>query len=192
MINDQTIRDILAAGNLTQTEFAERIGVTQPTVSRWLRGTRIDFEHREAVKSLMGELGLLDPTLDPRVTMVPLLSWVAAGQWSETVKVESWEDVPHIPVAGLPGGRWIALRVEGTSMNLIAPPGALLIINRNERSLVSGRDYVFATDDHTTFKRFYANPFRFEPFSSDPLHRTLYPAQEVRVIGRVERVQIDL
>jgi transcriptional regulator with XRE-family HTH domain len=123
---------------------------------------------------------------------VPILSWVSAGRLADSEAVEAWHDVEKVDAVGLPKGAWIALRVEGTSMDRIAPPDSLIFVNRRERELLPGRDYVFRAGDGASFKRFRSSPDRFEPYSSDPEHQTIFPEGQVRVIGRVRRVQIDV
>lgn len=77
-------------------------------------------------------------------------------------------------------------------MNLIAAPGAVIFVNRRDRMLVPGGDFVVRADAGATFKRFRSSPQRFEPVSSDPSHEAMFPEGQVKVIGRVRRIQLDL
>ncbi|WP_371456382.1 LexA family protein [Thalassospira sp. MCCC 1A01428] len=43
-----------------------------------------------------------------------------------------------------------------------------------------------------TFKRYRSEPSRLEPASTNPKHQTIFPQDEIRVIGRVVRVIQEL
>jgi transcriptional regulator with XRE-family HTH domain len=124
----------------------------------------------------------------PDIIAVPIVSWVSAGRLVDSEPVDSWAELPTITAVGLDPGDWIALYVEGTSMNLVAPPGAIIFINRREKMLVPGGDYVFLSDDGAAFKRYRNNPPRFVPYSNDPNHIDLFPSGQIKVIGRCHRV----
>lgn len=121
----------------------------------------------------------------PIVTAVPIISWVQAGAPN---LAEIVADAPNMYLANLPPGEWLALRVEGDSMDRISPPGSTVVVNRKQRALVPNACYVVA-DDHGagTYKRFRANPPRLEPVSTNPDHEPIFLSEqfEPRVIGRV-------
>ncbi len=124
--------------------------------------------------------------------MVPLVSWVSAGGMipRDGVTAEDVLDVVH--AAGLAGGNWFALRVEGDSMDRISPPDSIIFVNRDERRLVPNGLYVIADETGaTTYKRYRPAPDRFEPVSVNPSHETIFPRGQVRVIGRVRRTVLD-
>lgn len=56
MISADDIRAIMGAAGLKQAGLAERIGVTQPTVSRWLKGATPDPAQEEALRKLAAEV----------------------------------------------------------------------------------------------------------------------------------------
>ena len=95
---------------------------------------------------------------------------------------------------GLPPGDYLALRVVGDSMNLIAPEGAVIIVDRADTLLQPRGYYVFATPDHAeaTFKRWMSRPDRLEPYSTNPAHEAIYLESPPTVIGRVRKVMLDL
>lgn len=126
-----------------------------------------------------------------------LLSWVGAGQLGPVAPIESIEAVGRIAVDRLPPGDWVALQVEGSSMDRIAVDGSTIIVNRRDKRLVSGKFYVFiAKDGEATFKRYRANPARYAPYSTDPDEEPIYPELEPerdwQVFGRVHRVLTDI
>ena len=53
MIDEKRIRELLAATGLTQAELAKMVGVTQPTVSRWLTGSIPDPGQQVAIQRVM-------------------------------------------------------------------------------------------------------------------------------------------
>jgi SOS-response transcriptional repressor LexA len=123
---------------------------------------------------------------------VPVLTWVSAGAMARD---DGQQDIiGEIEASDLdPKGRWIALRVEGDSMDRISPPGSLIFVNLNDRRLVTNACYIITNDDgDATYKRFRANPPRFEPVSTNPAHEPIFPDGEPAVIGRVRRSLIDM
>lgn len=92
-----------------------------------------------------------------------------------------------------PKGQWIALRVDGDSMDRISPPGSLIFVNLADRRLVTNACYIITNaDGEATYKRFRASPPRFEPVSTNPAHEPIFPDGEPVVLGRVRRSIIDM
>ncbi len=141
------------------------------------------------VNALAGIEGLDLPGIQ---TAVDLLSWVEAGRMMDT-------DDPY-PVGGVhqhvlvdsDRESLIGLRVVGTSMNRIAPEGAVIIVDFAEKELMEGRYYVVRHNGAATFKRFRDNPKRLEPYSTEPDHETLFASEGVEVVGRVIRITQDV
>jgi len=125
---------------------------------------------------------------------VPLVSWVAATSFSETAPVERSADLEQVPVPGLPRGDYIALRVVGDSMNLVAPENSVIIVDRAETLPRPRGFYVFASPDRSeaTFKRWMSRPDRLEPYSTNPAHEAIYLDKPPTVVGRVRKVMLDL
>jgi SOS-response transcriptional repressor LexA len=141
---------------------------------------------------------LLYGTKDQSITTsdvdVPLLSMVSAGNLRFQPAVEKHDIIKHIKVGDLPAGDWIALQVDGDSMNRIAPDGAILVVNRADTRLLDGRFYIFSIDDgEATFKMYKKNPDRLQPYSTNPDHMaTPADRDDLYVFGRVKRVIHDL
>jgi len=115
----------------------------------------------------------LDPaelTGEAKPAGVPMISWVSAGVLRESDHVEDMETAPRVPASDLdPAGHWIALRVEGDSMDRISPPDSLIFVNTRDRLLVPNACYVFSdSNGGTTYKRWRPNPNRLEPVSTNP------------------------
>ncbi|WP_371346248.1 helix-turn-helix transcriptional regulator [Ancylobacter sp. IITR112] len=125
---------------------------------------------------------------------VPLVSWVAASAFAETTFGAGLPaDLPTINVPDLPAGEYIALKVQGDSMNRIAVDGSTIIVRLNDKELLDRAFYVFMGTDGTTFKRYRAKegPQRLEAYSTSD-HPTIYPSERIEVVGRVIRVITDL
>ena len=123
---------------------------------------------------------------------VPIITWVSAGQMKGGNGEQ--DNIGEMDMPGLdPKGRWIALRVDGDSMDRISPPGSLILVNLADRRLVTNACYIIANDDgEASYKRFRANPARFEPVSTNPAHEPIFPEGEPAVIGRVRRSVLDM
>lgn len=134
--------------------------------------------------------------LEPSALSVPVLSWVSAGALRASDHVEDMDTAPRVPASDLdPAGHWIALRVEGDSMDRISPPDSLIFVNTRDRLLVPNACYVFSDGNGgTTYKRWRPNPNRLEPVSTNPDHEPLFVAEgaEPGVIGRVRRSVLEM
>jgi SOS-response transcriptional repressor LexA len=126
---------------------------------------------------------------------IPLISWVSAGGMSLADTVQDVEDARRIVVADLPDGDWVALKVEGDSMDRISPPDSTIVINRRDKKLVANGCYIFHdVDGSASYKRYRPSPDRFEPVSTNPVHQPLFPdpGNMPAIFGRVGRTLLDL
>lgn len=126
------------------------------------------------------------------MTPVPLVSWVAASSYAEAPDALAHEDHEIVPCPDLPHGRYIALRVQGDSMDRIAPDKSIAIVRTSERQLIPRQFYVFASPQGATFKRYMVGPERLAPYSTNADHDALELVPELRVVGRVVRIITDL
>ncbi|AWN47183.1 phage repressor protein [Methylobacterium terrae] len=183
----------MAQSNLGPTELGRRIGVTKQDISRWAKGER--KLPPAAAADLAPHLNttaaalLLLPEEPAVARTVPVVSWVSAGRLRASHPVFESDILRYIDVTDLPAGDWLALEVDGDSMDRIAPPGSTIVLNRRESDLVDGRYYVFGNEQgEATFKRYRSNPDRLQPFSTNPDHETHYLQGEMMTVGRVRRV----
>lgn len=129
----------------------------------------------------------------PSLTDVPLISMVSAGQMGDQATVTSIDGFPTVPAIDLPAGDWVALRVEGDSMNKISPPGSLIFVNRRDKRLVHNACYI-VTDEmgNATYKRYRQNEDPpFQPASYDDIPAPTMQGA-VSIFGRVRRSVIDM
>lgn len=130
----------------------------------------------------------------PPAIPVSLVSWVSAGRLTQQAPVTPTDVLRQMMVAELPAGDWIALEVDGDSMNYVAPPGAIIVVNRADRDPINGKYYVFSTGEgETTFKLYLGGPRpRLQPQSRNADHETILVTDDMTVVGRVARVILDL
>jgi len=107
--------------------------------------------------------------------------------------IEDLSDLPTISVYGLPQGQWIALRVDGQSMNKISPHNSIILVNMSEKNLISNAYYVIADETgRATYKRYRPNETPpFQPFSTQEIKPPKLEGA-IRVIGRVRRTVTDM
>jgi phage repressor protein C with HTH and peptisase S24 domain len=73
------VRAIKAKTGESQAKLAERIGVTQPTISRWMSGTPPILEHADLIEKAARNLRLVNFKYGPNVSSVPIVGYVGAG-----------------------------------------------------------------------------------------------------------------
>lgn len=124
---------------------------------------------------------------------VPIVSWISAGELGSQEMVVNLSDYPTIPTTDLEQGQWIALRVDGPSMNKISPPDSIIFVNLRDKRLVTNGCYVISDESgQATYKRYRPNenpPFQPASYMDIPP-----PALEgaITIIGRVKRSMIDM
>lgn len=176
----QTGIDKIEKRDTQRPRFLKEIAIALGVHEEWLLSGREPMERT-----------VLPATVPPPIR-VPILTWVSAGAMARDDAQQ--EPIGEIDVSDLDAkGHWIALRVEGDSMDRISPPGSVIFVNLRDRRLVTNACYIIANGDgEATYKRFRASPPRFEPVSTNPSHEAIFPDGEPFVIGRVRRSIIDM
>jgi transcriptional regulator with XRE-family HTH domain len=199
----ENLKRLREAAGLSQTELGKRAGVSQQLIQKietnqYYRITKLP-EIARALGVPMHEVDENFVSVAPLVpgNTAPLISWVSAGSLKKPEDVSALEDAKRISAPDLdPKGIWIALTVEGDSMDKISPPDSIIFVNLKDRRLVANACYVIANGDEgeSTYKRFRPSPARFEPVSTNKNHKPLlikgnrYP----KIIGRVRRTLLYL
>lgn len=124
---------------------------------------------------------------------VPLISLISAGQLAGHDGVTDFSDYPTVSALDLPDGDWIALRVEGDSMNKISPPDSIIFANRRDKRLVHNACYVIADEQgNATYKRYRNDQDPpFQPASYLDMPPPVLVGT-ITVIGRVRRSIIEM
>lgn len=139
---------------------------------------------------LYGDMG---DDKNPDIVEVPLLSGISAGNLRDQNGISPSDIQKWIKVADLPKGNWVALTVEGDSMDRIAPDGSIILVNRSDDKLIDGKYYVFSVDGGAaTFKKYKRTPERLQPYSTNPDHTSISGNSEFHVFGRVRRIINDV
>jgi len=114
-----------------------------------------------------------------------------AGRLAEAMDSQQVQDSAEKIPSHYKRDSLFALRVRGGSMNRVAPDGAVILCDYEDRSLSDGRCYIFRIDGDATFKRYRANPDRLEPDTTEAGHSPILPSRGLEVVARVVRVIID-
>lgn len=186
----------LEHSQLKQAEAARRLSQRfgwpddRSVINKILKGRRmLDAKEMLDISEVTGFPLPVDETTPAQ--NIPLVSWVSAGALARDDVAD--EQLGKIIVSDLPKGDWIALRVEGTSMDRISPPESIIFIDRSDKRLVSNALYVIDDGEgNATYKRYRPGPPpRFEPVSTDASHEPIFFENEPLIIGRVRRSLIN-
>lgn len=184
------VRQLRVNAGWTQQELAERLDTTKATISKMERSTnRPSVEWIEKIADVFGEAAedlAFDRTkATGRLTMLPVIGLIAAGNWREAVQqsdefVSVIDAKPHMFV----------LRVQGDSVDLIAPDGSFVSVDPTNPELVEGGMYAVQNGaGEATLKRFRRHPDRLEPESTNKSHKAIPLGTEpITVIGRARSV----
>lgn len=162
----------------SQEDLARRLKVTKGTISQWEQGrTTPSGENLYNLARAFGVsarwvlqggdqsagAGSVEPSVEPisfRAKLVPEISWVSAGAWSEVCHIESDPDALNwYPCPVSASDSTFVLRVVGESMAPEYPPGRIIFVDP-DRQAESGDDVVASMTDtnEATFKRFIEEP----------------------------------
>ncbi|WP_037530226.1 LexA family protein [Sphingomonas sp. RIT328] len=179
----EDIREQMDENGHRQSALANLLGIDPTAVSKAFAGKRrFTAEEMDKIRNWLG------PNVDVgghQVGTIPVLSNVTAGNWREAVSHS--RSRMHKPDAAIPD-RAIALDVEGDSMDLFVPDGGRIIFDPEDKGLWPRRFYVVQNSSgETTFKRFFADPARLEPCSSNPEHKPIILGgdEHFTIVGRV-------
>lgn len=196
------LKKLRIAAGLKQFEVAEKMNVANGIVSDWENGKKSPSPKRipQLAKILnCSELEVLG--YEYAGVAIPILDWISAGKMMSSDQhngSSQQRDNGSILYDGKPKGKF-ALKVNGGSMNRMAPDGSLIVVDSLDRDLIDGKPYVFCnvSTEETTFKLYKKDPVRLEPFSTEPDYETIKVTSprdndEWQVIGRVIQVINDL
>jgi repressor LexA len=177
MIAD-TIKDIRKRNFLNQTQFANKIGVTQGSVSQWENGlTRPNSEQLKAI-SLAFNIST-DELLEKEITAIPLrrnslpiLGSIACGQRiTPDTTPEGYADIPDGIHADF------ALRCKGDSMEPTLRDGDLVLI-RQQPEVEPGQIAAVNINNETTLKHVYPQENGILLVADNPQYRPVFVAFE--------------
>jgi repressor LexA len=130
----QVLYEILKVRGWTQEQLAERLGTTQATVSRWLKGAEPRGSKLEEIRLLARESGLLDDAPAER-QVIPIMGYVGAGgdvePDFEQVPDDGLDQVELPYVVGIVGDP-VGFAVRGESMQPKYSAGEIVIVEREQ------------------------------------------------------------
>lgn len=193
------LKSLREARGLTQAQLADKAGTSQPQINRLEKGEReLTRDWAERLAPWLGTtpFKLIFPeTVPADYVGAPLISWVSAGALAMPEMRPNFEDEQLVYAPDLdPSGDWIALRVDGDSMNRISPHDSIIFVDRSDNRLVPNACYIIGDGEGgATYKR-YRPPNRWEPVSTNPDHKAfvLPEGQEPDIIGRVRKTVLSM
>jgi repressor LexA len=166
-----------------QVDLANLLSVWPTAISKaFSGGRRFKAEEMDLIRGWLGQDSEIGGVA---VGTIPVIAKVTAGNLREPV-IHSKSRMPK-PDPSIPD-RAIALDVEGDSMDLFVPDGGRIIYDPQDRALWPRRFYVILRDGgETTFKRFFSDPARLEPCSTNPEHKPIILGgdETFTIVGRV-------
>lgn len=127
MITPEDVRGLLKQAGLNQGQLAERVGVSQPTVSRWLKGQMPDPAQEAALRDLMADVSEEGSIVSPQRRSH---GFVEAPDAPEIDKGLYSRDVPIIGISSCGDGDDADFSLNGQTGDYARrPPG--LIGKRN-------------------------------------------------------------
>lgn len=120
------LREMMRVGELTQSDLAKRLKVTQPTVSRWLKGATPEHDQHERIMAEAYRLGALqqdaapaaeedDPPADIEPRTARVVGYVGAGAEAHFYAV-SQGDLDEVPAPDGATPDTVAVEIRGDSL----------------------------------------------------------------------------
>lgn len=197
----------------------ERAGFSAPELARAIGRSPTSYLHYEdrfkkpylpidfvqAIKPHLTARGIAEQEIDALAGIVtnsltigqgtsvyaPVILWSRAAVLGTMIDKQALDGIEKIPVH-YTKTTVFALTVAMDDMNLVAPEGAVIIVDYTDIEPLSGKYYVIRHAGKAIFRRFRADPPRWEPYSSNPNHETVFPDATTQIIGRVVLVQNQL
>ncbi|NTS30699.1 helix-turn-helix domain-containing protein [Phyllobacterium sp. BT25] len=152
---EEKLRAILKSTGWRQQHIAEKLNVTQATVSRWFSGSEPEGHRRDAINQMYDDLVNHEVRHLPEGTSVPLMGYLGAGAEVEP----EYEQVPHegleqieIPFH-LPDDM-IAFKVRGDSMLPVFKHDSVIVVYRDQKKPLEafyGEEAAVRTQDGRRF-----------------------------------------
>lgn len=179
-------------------------GLERNYISEIVRGKKKSFsaskQHlvaealRWTVPELLAATGIAQAA-ENNLTLIPIIDLVSAGKLKSPLSQIPPDDWDHVSIGDLGPGDFFALKIQGDSMDQVVPDGAVVVINRRDRTLVNGKCYVFSVRGQTTFKSWQGDDVpHLAPLSYNKANKPVFikKKSDLEVIGRAIRAIIDM
>lgn len=202
----QRIKARRKALGLSQVRLGELAGLDQTVISKLERGDVQETARIAALANVLqcdalwlatgkesGERANVAQVAQPQAGRVPLISYVAAGSWSDAVDNYAPGDAEQWVETTVPVKRHTyALRVEGDSMEPRFPNGAILIVEP-EAEAKSG-SFVIMRQNGTdaTFKQLVHDGGRWFLKPVNPRYPILQLSEDAVLCGVVKQMVMDV
>lgn len=193
---NEWVKNALKASGMTQVRLAEELYnrkiITAPDKTIVNKMTLFRDVSANEMMAISDITGFELPNHGPATIEVPIISWISAGAMTRGDAVDA--SLGILQIASLEPGDWIALRVQGDSMDRISPPDSIIVINRSDKNLVPNGCYVISDEtNNATYKRYRPGPpKRFEPVSTNPQHEPIFFDNSPLIVGRVRRTILEM
>lgn len=188
----------------SQEKLADEVGVTQPAIQWLLVGKT---KQPRYIKKLAEVLGVsyewlltgVEPQIGTPYNMsqpksprkIPIIGWVHAGNPMEAIEHVDPDYYVEADFEGKPNT--MALKIQGNSMNVIAPEDSIILFNPDEKFTINGKYYIIrVNNDEAVFRQFVmqGDTPLFVPCSTEEGHKIINPEKDpnVEIIGRVFHV----
>lgn len=134
------------AAGMSQEALAERLGRDHATIWRWEHGKGFDLKQASQVAQVF-ECDPMDLMIAPaRNRAVRVTARLQAGVWrpSDEIAAVDQQEIVVPEIKGLATATLYAAEVVGESMNLVYPPGTIVVLERviaDRRALVPNKRY---------------------------------------------------
>lgn len=184
-ILSENIRRHLDNSGMEQAELAEKLGVSQSSISHWINGNkypRIDTIEKIAELFNVRKSDITDePHMAVGSSPIPLLGTIAAGQ--PILAEQNIEDYFNLDKKIKAD---FCLRIKGDSMiNVNILDGDIVFIRKQEE-LEDGEIGAVLVDDSATLKRFYRENGSVILQAENPIYKPLVISKgDVRILGKM-------
>jgi repressor LexA len=145
----QIVAELLAATGYTQTELADKLQVSQPTVTRWLQGSEARQQNLGGILALARRHGIIHSMSEIEHIRggVEVVGYVGGGGAIVFAEGQGPFEKVEAPPNSTP--TMVALRVRGDSMSPMIGDGWLVYYDRHDPGLeiAAGKPYVVGLVD---------------------------------------------
>jgi SOS-response transcriptional repressor LexA len=188
-LSDMSLRDAGAAAGLSHVHVKEiEDGVTAPSFDKVMR---ILKAYHADLQDFLRATGYLPKNTEPaalgKMRKIPVISWVAAGKWTETGETFLDEDIIEWIETDVKGEHNFGLKIKGDSMEPEFKEGEVVVINPTAKA--ENGDYVIVKnhEEEATFKQYkrYDNTKILHPLNPRYNDIVLNKDKEYRIVGVV-------